>query len=136
MLRRRLFVYGTLQPQADTPMARWLAGRTVESVAATVPGRLYAIPDPRGWYPAGVAAADAAIAGALLTLDLAANDLARLDRYEGRDYRRTMVRARAGGALVAAQAWRWDRQLPARARPVPSGDFRRWLDLTGHRAFR
>src|SRR5579871_1723963 len=88
---KRLFVYGTLIDASDTPAARWLRSRMRRAEGASVPGRLVAIPTPRGWYPALVPAPGSRVHGLCCTVALDACDLAWLDRYEGREYRRVKI---------------------------------------------
>jgi gamma-glutamylcyclotransferase (GGCT)/AIG2-like uncharacterized protein YtfP len=76
-----LFVYGTLRPDADHPMSRFLARRSRLRGAATVAGRLYDL----GRYPALVEATtdEERVRGSLSELFDAEDTLAALDRYEG-----------------------------------------------------
>ncbi|MFD1958554.1 gamma-glutamylcyclotransferase family protein [Novosphingobium panipatense] len=70
-------------------------------------GRLHGIAHDGGWFPALVRG-QGRVSGRLCDLALSAGDQARLDRYEGREYRRETVRVRtAAGRLVAAQAYLW-----------------------------
>lgn len=132
-----LFLYGTLQPAADTPMARWLAPRIARACPAHVPGRLVAMPDAGGWYPALVpGCAGARCCGTLVWARLTRDDRMLLDHYEGSEYRRRRVRARdAAGTVFAATAYAWCVPLPADIRPIPDGDFLAWLAREGVRAF-
>jgi gamma-glutamylcyclotransferase (GGCT)/AIG2-like uncharacterized protein YtfP len=131
----RLFLYGTLQPAADTPMARWLADRTVDARAARVPGRLFAIPDRRGWYPALVPG-NASCLGTMILARLTREDRLMLDRYEGADYRLDRVRARdASGAVFPLATYTWRGRLPPDAHALPGGDFLSWLGPRRARAF-
>lgn len=133
----RLFVYGTLQPQAGTRMARWIEARMVAAEAASVAGRLHAIRGGNGWFPALVPAKSGArVCGTLCELRLAPGDLARLDRYEGLEYRRACLPVRtAGGGLTAAQTYLWRIALPPVAPAIAGGDFPRWLRRTRRRPF-
>lgn len=133
----RLFVYGTLLAATDTPMARWLASRMRETVAAHVLGRIVAIPTPNGWYPALLPALGGqGVAGMACETDFGPGDLARLDRYEGREYVRLTLPARAtDGRRLSAQTYRWRAALPAGARPIWHGDFLAWLKETGQKPF-
>ncbi|MCJ2180781.1 gamma-glutamylcyclotransferase family protein [Novosphingobium album (ex Hu et al. 2023)] len=135
--RLRLFVYGTLQPQAGTRMARWIEARLVKAEAASVPGRLFAVQGGNGWFPALVPAKSGArVQGTLCELRLAPGDLARLDRYEGQEYRRTCLPVRTGRAgLVPAQVYLWRIALPPEAPAIGCGDFAGWLLQTRRRAF-
>ena len=137
MKASRFFFYGTLLAASDTAMARWLGPRILETRRADVPGRLLAIPSPGGWYPALVAGRGGERArGTLCTVTLGPGDLARLDRYEGREYRRETARARAPtGGRLQAQLYRWRAPLPGGAEPIRGGDFLAWLAQTGRRPF-
>lgn len=133
----RLFVYGTLLGVSGTRMAGWLERRLVCAVPATVPGRIIAVRCGAGWYPALMPAhGGRRVRGMLVTLALRPGDLALLDRYEGREYRRVAVRARtAKGMLFPAQAYRWRMAPPRGSIPIRNGDFIGWLALTGRRPF-
>ncbi|MFT4057745.1 MAG: gamma-glutamylcyclotransferase family protein [Novosphingobium sp.] len=120
----KLFFYGTLRPDADTPMARWVAARLVRTEPGRVPGRLYAVRDPRGWYPALVPGSGR-VGGVLCELQLRPGDLARLDAYEGREYRRLALPVRTSAGRVTAQAYIWRKGLPD-GRPI-GADFVEWL---------
>jgi gamma-glutamylcyclotransferase (GGCT)/AIG2-like uncharacterized protein YtfP len=124
-----LFVYGTLRPDADHPMARFLAERSRPLGPATVAGRLYDL----GRYPALTAAADDTerVRGMLCELLDAEATLAALDRYEGVatagtaglfERTRTPVR-REAGEQVEAFVYVYRGPVSERQR-VPSGD---WL---------
>jgi len=94
-----VFVYGTLQPgQRAWPM---LAGHAVESRRATVPGRVC---DTGRGYPALLPGGTARAAGWLVAVRDPAALLPRLDRYEGREYRRLRVAADDG---TACWTYRW-----------------------------
>lgn len=133
----RLFLYGTLQPASDTPMARWLVTRIEDATAASMPGRLLAIPGAGGWFPALVPGGMRdRVRGTAVRVALGPGDLARLDHYEGREYRRTFARVRlASGSLLPAAVYRWHAAAPARSLPIPNGDFLTWLERTSRRAF-
>jgi gamma-glutamylcyclotransferase (GGCT)/AIG2-like uncharacterized protein YtfP len=133
----RLFLYGTLQPAADTPMARWLGLRIREDYAATLPGRLVAIASRNGWFPALVRGSPGErCRGTLVCVALGPGDLARLDRYEGREYRRVVVRPQvSGGQRSAASVYLWRRAAPLGAEAICGGDFLAWLERTGRPAF-
>ncbi|MDE8650837.1 gamma-glutamylcyclotransferase [Novosphingobium sp. H3SJ31-1] len=137
MRTRRFFFYGTLQGGARTRMARWLEPRLGACARASLAGRLVAIPAGDGWFPALIPGRPGQRAwGTLCDVRLTVRDLARLDRYEGRDYRRATLPVLAqGGGRARAQAYVWRGALPARARPIASGDFLAWLAATGRRPF-
>lgn len=67
----------------------------------------------------------------LADIAFAPGELARLDRYEGREYRRCVIRTRASLRLVTAQTYVWRVALPSGTRDVPGGDFLGWLEQTG-----
>lgn len=135
--RLRLFVYGTLQPQAGTAMAHWLAVRTLRAEPASAPGRLFGLKAGQGWYPALVPAKSGArVRGAMCELLLAPGDLTRLDRYEGREYRRICQRVQTGRRRsVPAQLYLWRATLPPKRAAIGDGDFIGWLRRTGRQAF-
>lgn len=123
----RLFVYGTLDPGGGSVMGDWIAARQVHSEPASAPGRLHAIRAGRGWYPALLPGAGR-VRGTLCELRLKPGDLARLDRYEGRDYRRVAASVRtASGERVTAQLYLWRTALPRSAPGIAHGDFPGWL---------
>lgn len=130
----RLFLYGTLLDAADTAMGRWLRERVTATVPATVPGVIHAIPSPQGWYPA-LLHGHGRVAGVIAQCDLERRDLARLDRYEGHEYRRKALRARSSAGTEAVQAWIWRGPLPDTAVTIGDGDFLGWLATTGNTAF-
>ncbi|WP_156840770.1 gamma-glutamylcyclotransferase family protein [Novosphingobium aquimarinum] len=134
-MRIDLFVYGTLQPELDTRMSRWLRPFVAEAQPASAPGTLYAIAADDHWYPALVPGIGR-VEGTLLRLAFARGDLARLDCFEGREYRRGAVRTVCrGGSRRTAQAYIWNGALPSAARPIRSGNFSSWLKATGSAAF-
>jgi gamma-glutamylcyclotransferase (GGCT)/AIG2-like uncharacterized protein YtfP len=73
-----LFVYGTLRPGFDGPMARWLRGVARPIRPGEVRGILYKIAD----YPGLVAGEGGRVIGDLFALPDPAAILARLDDYE------------------------------------------------------
>lgn len=109
--------------------------------AATVPGTLYAVPDPRGAYPV-LLPGDAAVHGRVH--EAGSVNLTALDAFEGVDphaprageYRREVVAATlANGIVVEAQAYLWNRQVSDVLVPLPGGDFASWLAASGYAAF-
>ena len=129
MRRLRLFVYATLQPQAGTPMARWIAARTLRAQPDSAAGRLFALRAEEGWYPALVPARrDATVSGTLCELVLGPGELARLDVYEGQEYRRISqpVRTRDGRGMNA-QLYLWRVALPQSRIPIADGHFLDWM---------
>ncbi|MFC0203484.1 gamma-glutamylcyclotransferase family protein [Novosphingobium soli] len=130
----RLFLYGTLQPQADTAIAAWVRARVVDAQPASVPGRLHGIDGGRGWYPALVRGTGR-VPGTLCALRLTRAELALLDRYEGCEYRRVTLPVRtASGQRVPAQAYLWRLAVP-RGAPVIAGGFAEWLGRTARCAY-
>ena len=133
---QRLFLYGTLLAGARTPMARALEARVSDQAAATVPGRLVAIPAVEGWYPALIQGGPGRVNGTICTLRPDRAFLASLDRYEGGQYRREFVWAtRTGGLPERALAYVWQAPLPPGARPIAGGDFLEWIARSGKRPF-
>jgi gamma-glutamylcyclotransferase (GGCT)/AIG2-like uncharacterized protein YtfP len=132
----RLFVYGTLQPQVGTAMGAWLAARQVGSEPASAPGRLYGIGSGGCWFPALLPARGGGeVRGTLCELRLKPGELARLDRYEGREYRRVAASVRTeAGSRVMAQLYLWRAPLPSGA-PLIGGDFLDWLRSTRRKPF-
>ena len=110
-----------------------------------MPGELWAIPDPAGWYPALVAGTGAVHGRLYAAMDeFGADDLARLDGWE--DYRpgnpddslyrrEAMQVTDAGGNRVTAQVYRFNRPLPDGALAIVDGDFHAWLSATGQAAY-
>ena len=132
-MRLRLFAYGTLQPRAGTRMARWVKARAVRAVPASVPGRLLAVKGGNGWFPALVPAKSGVrVKGTLCDLALSRGDLALLDRYEGREYRRVCLPVRAG---APATVYLWRIAPPPGGPVIAGGDFLEWLRRTRRRAF-
>jgi gamma-glutamylcyclotransferase (GGCT)/AIG2-like uncharacterized protein YtfP len=97
----KLFVYGTLVPGdvAWPRLAMWLVGTPV---AAAIPGVLY---DTGRGYPPATFDADAAglVHGVVgeLNPELLETALRALDRYEGNEYERVLVRTTAGDEVFA-----------------------------------
>lgn len=135
--KKRLFVYGTLQPHAGTRMGGWIAERLLEARPASVPGRLHAVRGGNGWFPALTAAkGDSLVRGTLCTLSLEPGALARLDRYEGLEYRRVCLPVSVGGRKAGhAQVYLWRIALPSDSLGIPRGDFLSWLRKTGRKSF-
>ncbi len=132
----RLFFYGTLIAGQDNPVATTAHNRLRDLGPATACGRLYAIDDPQGWYPA-LLPGEGTVHGWLYetTASFGAPDLARLDAYEDFDpsdsagslYVREEITVTAGAAPIDAQAYRFNQPLPAGARTIPDGDFAAWI---------
>ena len=124
------------------PVAARLQDRLDRGVAATARGRLYAVPDPAGWYPALLPGAAGPLVHGMLHSAIAAftaADLAALDAYEnfdpanpaGSDYLRQPISVLTDSGEVVAQAYLYRAPLPAGARPIPGGDFRAFLAAEG-----
>lgn len=133
--RLRLFVYGTLEPGGGTAMGEWIAERLVTAEAAVAPGRLHAVRAGRAWYPALVPGTPL-VRGTLCELRLGPGDLARLDRYEGHEYRRIAARVRTETRRrITAQLYFWRIALPSDAPAITGGDFPGWLRRNRLRAY-
>ncbi|AKM11867.1 hypothetical protein AB433_14165 [Croceicoccus naphthovorans] len=127
----QLFLYGTLMGEADTAKGRWLHERVSQVQPATVPGVIYAIPSTQGWYPA-LLRGPGRVRGVVAECALERRDVARLDRYEGHEYRRKAMRARTADGTTVAQAWIWRGPLPKGAVAIADGDFLGWLANSGN----
>jgi len=127
----RLFLYGTLMGQAETPMARWLAEHVTDTRPATIAGVIHAVPSASGWFPA-LLRGQGRVRGIVADCTLSRGEMARIDRYEGREYRRATLRAKSMAGAETAQGWIWRGPLPEDAVAVPGGDFLAWLAATGH----
>lgn len=118
--------------------------------AARVAGRLYAIADPDGWYPALVPG-EGWVQGFVHEAgpDFDDADLAAMDGYEAfipgdpqaSDYVRAQVAVvlADGGSAdsvdLRAETYLWAQDLPAGALPIASGDFARFLRERGVTAY-
>lgn len=145
-LVRRFFFYGTLLHGSENRVARRAHRALVSLGPARVRGRLYAIPDRRGWYPALVSGAGW-VHGYLYAArrGFSPADLARLDAYEqcwpgnrmASQYWREAIMVRHGsGRRFHAQVYRHVANLPRGATEITGGDFREWLKAKGGRPFR
>ena len=133
----RFFFYGTLLDGSDNPVAQSIHALLTPEGPAAVRGRLHAIPDGAGWFPA-LLPGDGLVHGRTFraSASFADADLARMDAYEDFDpaapdrslYLRRELELAGGGV---AQAYRFNQPLPEGSLPIPHGDFRRWLDETG-----
>ncbi|WP_066772870.1 gamma-glutamylcyclotransferase family protein [Croceicoccus mobilis] len=128
-----VFVYGTLLAGSGTPANLWLEQRSAALGAASVPGRMIAIPTRLGWYPALLPARNPRqrVHGMLMRLDFRPGDWRWLDHYEGVEYRLSRIWA-AGRAV---HAYRWAAAIPKGAMPIKQGDFLRWLGETGRQPY-
>jgi gamma-glutamylcyclotransferase (GGCT)/AIG2-like uncharacterized protein YtfP len=130
----RFFLYGTLMQGACNPVAQRFHMKLGRLSAATSRGRMVAIPDADGWYPAFFFdEAGPPVHGLLVeTLPTFTEaDLAALDAYEGAEYRRDEIAVEDGGVVFMAHAWLWAGALSADAEPVADGDFFAWLGRHG-----
>lgn len=128
-------MYGTLQPLAGSAMSAWLAARSTDVEPAVIRGRLNAIPDREGWFPA-LTPGQGAVKGMVCHLRLRPGDLALLDRYEGRTYRRRSVRARTvTGRCLPVQTYGWCARQSTGVRPIRNGDFLHWRRAHRAKAF-
>jgi len=116
-----VFFYGTLIAGSANAVARQGHRALGPGVAAKARGRLYALPDAQGWYPAMIVGEGEVLGYAYRTLS--GFDIAALDAYEGADYRREAIEVLAQGARLVAHAYIWAGGLPEGALPIPSGDF-------------
>lgn len=121
----RLFVYGTLRPQASGYDLVAAAVRRHEP--AVLPG--YGLVGEGHRYPWCVEAPSREVAGALLWLRRPATVLATLDRYEGvaeaePEYRRLALEVVTARGLRTAWVYVGGPAVPGEARPVPGDD---WL---------
>lgn len=132
-----LFLYGTLMAGQPHPLARRLHAVLGPGEPGVIAGRMFALRDPLGWYPA-VVSGEGVVCGMVHRADgLDDALLAALDAYEevvatGPGYRRVEVIV-SDGAL--AQAYLWHGALPDGARPVAEGDFAAFLSRTGQRPY-
>lgn len=141
----RFFFYGTLILGSGNPVAAVLRD-TVRCIGpATTRGRLYAVADWRGPYPALLPGSGTVHGMVCETLPhFGRGDLARMDAYEEYDprglatslYHRRKVPIRmADGQTIGADAYIYNRALPRRARMIAGGDFRAWLGCSSAAGF-
>jgi gamma-glutamylcyclotransferase (GGCT)/AIG2-like uncharacterized protein YtfP len=140
----RLFLYGTLLQGGCNPVAIALHRHLATGVPARAWGRLFALPDPAGWYPALVPdPAGPAVHGMVhaARATFCAQHLAAIDAYEdcrsdgSGEYRREPVVVATGAGECLAEAYIYNASLPAGARPVPGGDFRAFVAEHGLACF-
>jgi gamma-glutamylcyclotransferase (GGCT)/AIG2-like uncharacterized protein YtfP len=127
-----LFFYGVLRPDIAGETVRPLLHGLGPGWEATVPGTLWAVPDPAGWYPALVAG-EGKVEG--LLHEAGDVDMDALARFEGPDYTLTRVTATMETGELPALAWIYTAELPAGAERIAVGDFADWLAETGHQPF-
>ncbi|WP_170304686.1 gamma-glutamylcyclotransferase family protein [Croceicoccus estronivorus] len=133
-MNRPFFFYGTLQQDLATGEAARLVAALGPGVPASVRAALFAIDDPNGSYPVLVHGAARQVKGRLVFGPEDRRWLARMDAYEGAEYRRCPVRAMTSdGKIVRAEAYIYTRRRGAGLIPVPHGDFARFLAETGRR---
>ncbi|WP_375195141.1 gamma-glutamylcyclotransferase [Sphingobium sp.] len=121
-----LFVYGTLRPGHDGPMAHWLAHVARHVGGATASGTLYHVDG----YPAFVPGEADVVRGDLFALPDPAAILAVLDEHEEcsphfphpQEYRRERLTVRSVAGPVEAWTYIYNRDVGALAR-IQSGDF-------------
>ena len=129
----RFFFYGTLMAGSGNPVASQLHARLHPLGRATVPGALFAILDPQGWYPA-LLPGEGLVHGTLhaAAADFAEADLAAIDAFE--DFapgnpaaslycRVALPVSLASGEVSEAQVYCYNRALPEGALAIPGGDF-------------
>jgi gamma-glutamylcyclotransferase (GGCT)/AIG2-like uncharacterized protein YtfP len=131
----KLFVYGTLLDG----IAQGEAARLIEGIPAGVPasisGELRLIEEPLGCYPVLIPA-EGRVRGKVIDGPDDPQWLIDVDAYEGADYRRwTVVAELADGSEVEVQAYICLIMEPGELPLVPDGDFARYLEETGQRAF-
>ena len=141
----RFFFYGTLIPGSGNPVSEALGKLLVRQGPATARGRLYAIPDKQGHYPAllpGKGSVHGLVFATLPGFDR--SDLARMDAYEefhpgnpvGSIYLRRKVAIRLmDGEQADVQAYIFNRALPAGAQIIADGNFPAWLSRAESAAF-
>ena len=140
---RALFFYGVLLPGLASGRMGELVALLGEAFPATVAGRLFAVPDPRGHFPVMLeAAGEGRVSGAILVPGprFGAAELAELDAFEGfdparpgqSDYVRQGLSAALGdGSMVSADGYWWNSPVGADFVPIAHGDFARYLAETG-----
>ena len=136
-MNRPFFFYGTLQQDLAIGEAAQLVAALGAGVPATVRAALFAMDDPDGSYPVLVPGASREVKGRLVFGPDDRRWLARLDAYEGTEYRRCPVRVRtADGEILRAEAYIYTRRRGAGLVPIPHGDFARFLTETGRKPLR
>lgn len=137
----RFFFYGTLLDGSDNPVARAVHALLEPEGSAAAHGKLHAVPDRAGWFPALVSGEGQVLGRCYQARPgFSASDLAQLDAYEDYDpanegsslYLRRSVELIGGSC---AQAYLFNQPLPVGSQPILHGDFRRWLSETGEAQF-
>ncbi|AEG49463.1 AIG2 family protein [Sphingobium chlorophenolicum L-1] len=121
-----LFVYGTLRPGCDDPMARWLCNAARHVGRAAARGNLYRV----GSYPGFVPGGPGEVTGDLFALADPESVLATLDDYEEcaahfpqpHEYRRERLIVRGEKGAVEAWTYIYDRDVAGLER-IGRGDF-------------
>ncbi|WP_343613657.1 gamma-glutamylcyclotransferase family protein [Novosphingobium sp.] len=137
MIPPAFFFYGTLMAGIDHPLARVWHTALAEGEKGWAQGRLWAVPDPEGWYPAllpGEGRVTGMLHRPLAIFDVAM--LAAMDRYEGEAYRRLPITVTLASGAVRAQAYVWQGALPAGAVALEDGDFAAFLARSGETSYR
>ena len=142
---RYFFFYGTLIAGSGNAIEAAAHEKLVPMVRTVVKGRLYAIRDPLGWYPA-LLPGSRPVHGMVYAIapKFGTADLAALDTYEGYDprhpersvYRRRPIAFRIEDRrLHVADAYFFNAPLPPGSRRVKGGDFHAWLEANRLRAY-
>jgi len=144
----RLFLYGTLMEGSGNPTAAWLHDRLEPGLQAYALGRLYAVEDPQGWYPAFVPDPSGGRVFGMVhettsRFDMSCLDV--LDAYEGyqpgspgqSEFLRQLVSVRLieSGHLVEVQVYTWANAVTENQVEIASGDFARFLYQTRRRSY-
>ena len=140
-----LFFYGVLRPGLASGRMAGLIALLGQARPATISGKLYAVPDPRGHYPVMTAgSAGERVHGTVLIPGprFGTAELAEFDAFEGfepgnpdgSDYRRLTLKVTlSDGSAVDADAYRWNRAVGADFILIARGDFACYLAESGAR---
>ena len=131
----RLFFYGTLLQGTGNRVAVALHRHLAKGRPATTHGRLYALPDPGGWYPALLPDPAAPPVHGMVHESLASfapGLLAEVDAYEGctgstGEYRRESIGIATAEGAILAEAYVYNVPLPPGAVALPHGSFPRFI---------
>lgn len=132
---RPLFFYGVLMPELASGRMAELVALLERGEPATTAARLFAVADPDGHHPAMVPG-DGVVHGRVHRTGRAfgREELAEMDAYEGRHYRRCSIEATlADGCMLECEAYLWIEPADG-LEPIAHGDFARYLRETGHPA--